>query len=64
MTKVVEVTQYSDEGIAIIEDSAGKFAVTKDSEEFIPIYDSTEVQAWFGYRNRCALVQTRQGMLT
>lgn len=64
MAEVVQITQYQDEGIAIIEDSVGKFAVTKDSTDMVPIYDNPEVQAWFGYRSRCALLQSRQGMLT
>lgn len=67
MPAFINATVYGKEGIAILEDTAGKFIVTEDSPDMIPLYDAkTEkiYQAWFNKASPCALVQSRSAMLT
>lgn len=64
MAKVLKVNEYKDDGFAIIEDSVGKYIATKNSPDIVPLYDNDNVQAWFGNRTPCALVQSREAMFT
>jgi hypothetical protein len=64
--EIISVAEYRDEGFAIIEDTKGKFIVTKESDQMIPLYDNKTVEAYFGRRQICALLrsQERDAMLT
>jgi hypothetical protein len=64
MAHVLAVTEYPDEGIAIIEDTAGKYLVSKSNPNIIPIPEKVEATAWFSLnRPPCALLQTRAEMM-
>lgn len=61
MATVIEVKEFREEGIAIIEDTQGKYVVSAhtDKMEAIP-----EKKFPFIPRNPCALVQPRVRMMT
>ncbi len=61
MAQVINVLEFKEEGIAVIEDPQGKYLVSKHSDkiEVIP-----EVRHPYIPRNPCALVQSRSGMMT
>jgi hypothetical protein len=61
MAQVIGVQEFREEGIAIITDTEGKYVVSAhtDKIEVIP-----EVKHPFVPRNPCALVQTRDQMMT
>lgn len=48
---IMNVIEYKEEGLAIIEDSYGKFAVTKDDPSFIPL-DSFSTSSVTSERDR------------
>lgn len=65
MPEVTKVEEFKNEGFAIVEDTAGKFVVTKHSPDMVPLDDkkkdtNTPV---FPQRKLCALVQSRERML-
>lgn len=64
MAKILKVTEYKDDGFAIIEDSVGKYIATKSSLDILPLSDSKEAQMWFGSQTPCALLQGRSAMMT
>lgn len=64
MPKVVDVVEYKTDGIAIIEDNVGKYVANSASTETTPVYDFDALEAWFGSRRPCALLQSREAMLT
>jgi hypothetical protein len=66
MAKVTNIEEFRNEGFAIIEDTVGKYVVTKDSDNIFPIpaYDKQTIEAYFGRRTPCALLQSRQSMMT
>jgi hypothetical protein len=59
--EVLQVTEYKEEGIAIIEDARGKYIVTEKSPNFIPLYD---YESLVKRRTPCALLRNRESMLT
>ena len=61
MAAFISVQEFPVEGIAIIEDTKGKYLATKDSPDIIPLYD---LEAYFGRNQTCALLQSREAMLT
>lgn len=66
MSVVINVTEFKEEGFAIIEDNRGKFIATKVSSDIIPLSDKTDetYKAWLGRREPCALLQSRTAMMT
>jgi hypothetical protein len=61
MTRVIDIQEFREEGIAIVTDTEGKYVVSAhtDKLEVIP-----EVKHPFIPRNPCALVQPRVRMMT
>ena len=61
MPKVINVQEFKEEGIAVIEDTQGKYLVSKHSDkiEVIPSVRHPDLP-----KNPCALVQERSRMLT
>jgi hypothetical protein len=64
MASTISVVEYKQDGFAIVEDSIGKYIVTAKSSDIIPLYDK-EVQTWLGVnKTPCALLQSRESMMT
>ncbi len=61
MAKVINVQEFKEEGFAVVEDTQGKYLVTKHSDkiEVIP-----SVRHPYIPRNPCALVQPISRMMT
>lgn len=71
MVTTVKVIEYNEEGIAIIEDTAGKYVVSRGSSDMIHVPNSEkELEKYFGKRIPCALLkpnvhtQSRSAMMT
>jgi hypothetical protein len=64
MVQVIGVVEYKDEDFAIIEDTAGKAVITKNSDKQTPLYDKKILDSYFGRRTPCALLQGRDAMMT
>jgi hypothetical protein len=64
MAKVTNIVEYPEDGIAIIEDTKGKYIATKYSPDIIPLYDFDLLKAYFGRNEPCALLQSRTAILT
>lgn len=62
MTTVINVTQYLEEGIAVVQDTAGKYIITKDSDKIQEI--PSEIQKSTYRPSPCVLLQSRESMLT
>jgi hypothetical protein len=61
MAKVIDVQEYKDEGFAIIEDTKGRFLVTKDNPDIIPL-DQPPMKV--SRHQPCYLLRNRDAMLT
>lgn len=61
MAKVINVREFHQEGIAIVEDTQGKYLVSRHTDKIVVI---PEVDYPFIPRNPCALVQNRAQMMT
>jgi hypothetical protein len=62
MSQILKVTEYEEEGIAIIEDTQGKYIATRHNANIIALDD---FNAWRGNSSTpCALLQSRSSMLT
>jgi hypothetical protein len=63
MPTIIGSVSYSEEGVTILEDEVGKFLVSKDSPDIIPLYDNKSIRvidAWmhrFPPIPKCRLVQ-------
>jgi hypothetical protein len=68
MPEVVSVEEFKNEGFAIVEDTAGKFVISKHSPDMVPIEREDKknkmVVPPVSSHKLCALVQSRDRMLT
>lgn len=61
MSRFIQAIEYREEGFAIVVDTAGKYVVTKDNPNIIPL---PEIQNWRNPHSPCSLLQSRDSMLT
>jgi len=76
MSQVNSVVEFEDEGFAIIKDTAGTYLATKQSDDIIHLYtnentsskehpkEKTPYELFFGKKTTCALLQSRDSMMT
>lgn len=61
MATVLNVSEYTREGFAVIEDTQGKYIASKHSDK---IQEIPKITYPFRVPNLCALLQPRERMLT